>query len=68
LIALVQPHSSKNLNNFFILFNFDCLGLFAFYYGGKTFEELKEWTLSGIPEQFREDFIKIAKEKYKHTW
>ena len=38
------------------------------YYGGKTFEELKEWTLSGIPEQFREDFIKIAKEKSKHTW
>ena len=38
------------------------------YYGGKTFEELEEWALSDIPEQFREDFIKMVKEKAKHTW
>ena len=38
------------------------------YYGGKTFEELKEWMLSDIPKKFREDFLKIAEEKYKGTW
>ena len=38
------------------------------YYGGKSFEELGEWILSDIPEQFRDDFIKRAKEKAKGTW
>ena len=38
------------------------------HYGGKSFEELGEWILSDIPEQFRDDFIKRAKEKAKGTW
>ena len=38
------------------------------YYGGKSFEELEEWILSDVPEQFRDDFIKTAKETAKGTW